>query len=236
MIACDIIPEWTVGNWLAFYSLLIGTGTLILGIIAYNKFLLKQLREKQLSVVCDFIQQINDEWNLFKFHNVKSELRSNWGNVFDIAELPEITENANFYIFSEESEHRFYPNRGVVNNGENDIQDQRFDEIIFFEFFRFHNNPLLPKSIANVLKKFSISYPSGTRKYDEIRKEERYVIMGKKKKQDNQTDCHFYNDKLTWKEYVTLCVQLKEAIITWGEKYGLDDLNVTYSHNFKSKL
>ncbi len=230
--------DWTIANGLALIGIILSLGGFILAIIAYNKFLIKPFREKQLQVVCDLIKQINDEWNHFTFKNVEhTPLRAGWGNIFDLAEFPEINENIDFYTFAEEDEGRFYQDRGIVGSGMYDSEDQRFDDIIAAESFRFHNNPLLPITIAQVLKKFSLTDTiiAGNKTLREIRKEDKYVIMGKKKRQDDNTICYYYNDKRRWKDYINICKALKKAILQWGEKYGLDDLNITISHNFKTE-
>jgi hypothetical protein len=226
--------NWNPSDWFSLFGLIISFFTLVLGFFAYKNFLLKQLREKQLQVVCDLINHINTEWNDFELKNVSNPFRMGGSNLFDIAEVSQVTEDTNFYTFSAENEDRFYPSRRIIDSGKYDPKDQTFNEIIFWDFFSFHNHPLLPISIARVLKKFSISSWSGEKNYGEVQKEDKYVVMGNKMQRDNRTRCLFYNDMRTWKEFVTLCKELKTVIIEWGKKNGLDDMNISHSHNFIS--
>lgn len=229
MLLCHHPHQSPESSVIPFLALCVSVLTFILGVFAYQKFLAKQFREKQLEVVCDLINKINDEYNWFQFQSKVSVIPSfPICNIFDIAELPDIREEGNIYTFSEENESR-HPGR--INDK---TKYQKFNEIVFWDFIRFHNNPLMPKSIASVLKKFNISNKSisGNKKYGEVKMEESWVIIGRKINVDDESPCHYYNSIRTWKDYVKLCKELKRVILKWAEDNGIEDMNISHSHNF----
>jgi hypothetical protein len=193
----------------------VSLGTLILGVIAYRKFLSKQIKQKQLDVICTLVEEIQNEPNLYFFNNPGELPTSHWYTLIDIVEISVLEDNnQRLYLFG------------------NDINDP--DDVRYWKFFlKYYSNPLLPKKIADSLKPFNITHWQ-TVKYSEI-ENEKSIIIGRKKRFDFETPCFFIPDSpiMTIKGYRKAASDLKSSIEDWLKSYGIKDLNITTSQYIK---
>lgn len=210
-------------DWVPIFALLVSLSTLILGIIAYKKFLYKQFRENQLNEVCDLIKQINGSYNVVHIKNADQDTRW-WYTLFDIAEMKTPINNGNFYTWGLNTDDGLRQDTDI-------FPSETLADILDWNFLTYHNNPMIPINIAKVLKKFNI-LKWKSKLYSEVQKEKEYVIIGRKINITPTTPCHFYEDKKTWKEFKNTVDELKREILKWGKDNGIDDLNVSVSHHF----
>lgn len=196
-------------------SLIIGIITLRILIAGYYKFLQNQLRNKQLEVVTELVRQIQQiDWHYLHFNNFDNlPLKYRIVTLFDIAEMEEFDECDNLFFW------------GL------DIEQSEEDLLSWNFFNKFYSHPFLPISIAKPLKQFSFWEEQKHITYEEA-KSKKYISVGRKKIIPN--DAYFFylekGNMKSGKEFKKLAMELRNAIIKWAEKYGLDDLNITTSH------
>lgn len=200
----------TNGDKIQLASLIIGTLTLILGIIAYFTFLKNRFKEKQLDAVCDLVREIHNGYNLVLV-NKEGKPTTYWMTLFDIAVSKDFDGPFNFYTFSQ---------------GEN----QKLEDVLNWRFFSYYNNPLIPKGIAEQLSKFNIRFWKSVR-YSEIKNSS--IIMGRKGSIDDEWYCMYYEDKKTARDFKSCCYLLKDAIDEWLSDARIKDLNLSHSHHKK---
>lgn len=241
---CYYFSDWTPDRWINFWFLIAAIGTCIatsliafLAIPTYKKALkentetVKDSRSDatkliQMQAFWELVKSIHNCYNIFHFYTKdKGAETSHWQTLIDIAESKDFNQNILFYTFCEEDESRF-PQRA-----ENIIEYQKLNEIINWDFYKFYNNPMIPKPIAKVLQKFNIANWTA-KEYNEIKKTD-CVIMGRKFLVDDKTRCLYYNDKLTLKEFQNNCKELKTVIEEWAKNNGIEDLNISISHHFR---
>lgn len=201
-------------------SLFVGVTTLIILIAGYYKFLENQLRNKQLDVVASLVGQIQQfDWHYLHFNNFEDlPKKHRIATLFDIAEMKEFDECDTLYFW------------GI------DIEPIG-EELLSWGFFhKFYSHPLLPTSIAIPLKKFTFWRQQDTISFDNA-KEKKYIAIGRKKVRPE--DAYFFylkeGEMRSCKEFKKAAKELKDAIIIWSDKYGLDDLNITTSHIHQSE-
>jgi len=192
-------------------SVFIAFATFCLGFVAYRKFLNKKLKEKQLDAVCDLVKEIHASYNLV-FLNSEGNGRNYYFTIFDIAVSPEFDHGGKFFTFGQ---------------GE----DQNFDDVVNWKFFGYYSNPLIPKSIADALKKFNVKHWNSI-EYSKIQNT-KCNIMGKVGVIEGDRSCMYYDDKLTVREFKSHCYMLRSSIEDWLYKYGIKDLNLSSSHHKK---
>ena len=81
----------SIENILSICALAVSFSTLVLGFFAYRKFLSKQLKQRQLDVVCGLVEEIQKSFNIYHLkHESKLHLmQSEWKTVMDISLMPE---------------------------------------------------------------------------------------------------------------------------------------------------
>ncbi len=209
--------NWLPGSLISILSLFVSIGTLMLGFIVYRKFLSKQIKQKQLDVICNLVEEIQNEPNLYFFNNPVKPVTSHWYTLIDIAEISILEDNFHkLYLFG------------------NDVEDT--EEVLYWKFFlKYYSNPLLPKRIADNLKPFNITHWE-TIKYAEV-KSEKCIIIGRKKSFDFETPCFFIPDSpiMTIEGFRKSVSDLKFSIQDWLNSYGIKDLNITTSQYFRGK-
>jgi hypothetical protein len=98
-------------------------------------------------------------------------------------------------------------------------------------FFNFHSHPLLPISIAKPLKKLSLWQQQNQITIDKV-KDEKYIAIGRKKIiPENAYYFYFPEGNLsTCQGFKQATIELRDAVIKWTKKFGLNDINITTSH------
>jgi hypothetical protein len=202
-------------------SLIFGLITIIILITGYKKFLQNKLRDKQLDIVTELISQIQQEdWHFLTFNNFENlPLEYRIATLFDVAEMNEF----------EECDNLFFWGLDIELPGE---------KLLEWEFFnKFHSHPFLPVSIAIQLKKFSLWQQQERISFDEANKY-KYIALGRKASITPGAYFFYFpeGNMYSCKEFKKSAKELKDSIINWAEKYGLDDLNVTTSHIHEAKF
>lgn len=195
--------------------ILLSIATLVILILGYRKFLQNQLRTKQLETVHEFIKQIQQgDWHYLHFNKYENTpSKAHIATIFDIADMDEFDENSKLYFWG-------------INN------EPPEEKLLSWDFFfKFHSHPFLPISIAKPLKKFSLWRQQGNITVD-MAKEEKYIAIGRKKIVPENAYYFFLpNSNLsTCKDFKVTCIELRDAIIKWTNKFGLKDINITTSH------
>lgn len=201
--------------------ILLSLATLIILILGYRRFLQNQLRTKQLETVHEFIKQIQQgDWHYLHFNKYENApSKAHIATIFDIADMDEFDENSKLYFW------------GIDN-------EPPEEKLLSWDFFfKFHSNPLLPISIAKPLKKFSLWRQQSNITVD-MTKEEKYIAIGRKKTVPENAYYFFLpNSNLsTCKGFKETCIELRDAIIKWTNKFGLKDINITTSHLHKIEI
>lgn len=196
-------------------SLIFGLITVIILIAGYYKFLQNKLRDKQLDIVTELIRQIQQvDWHYLHFNNFdKLPANHRIATLFDIAEMKEFDECENLFFW------------GI------DIELPS-EKLLAWDFFnKFYSHPFLPLSIAAPLKKFNFWRQQKNISFDDA-KDKKYIAIGRKTVRPK--DSYFFylaeGEMRSAKEFKKTAKELKDAIIGWADKYGLDDLNITTSH------
>jgi len=196
-------------------SLIFGLITVIILIAGYFKFLQNKLRDKQLDIVTELIKQIQQvDWHYLHFNNFDNlPLQHRIATLFDIAEMNEFDDCDNLYFW------------GI------DIEpiDEKLPAWDFFD--KFYSHPFLPTSIANPLKKFTFWRQQKNISFEES-KDKKHIAIGRKKVRPENA-YFFYlaeGEMKSSKEFKQAANELKDAIIKWADRYGLDNLNITTSH------
>lgn len=200
---------------LKLMQILLSIATLIILILGYRKFLQNQLRTKQLDTVHEFIKQIQQgDWHYLHFNKYENApIKTHIATLFDIADMNEFDENSKLYFWG-------------INN------EPPEEKLLSWDFFyNFHSHPFLPLSIAEPLKKFSLWRQQSNITVDLV-KEEKYIAIGRKKIIPENAYYFFLPDSnlSTCKGFKDACIELRDAIIKWTNKYGLKDINITTSH------
>jgi hypothetical protein len=193
-------------------TLFFGTITVILAILGYRKFLQNKLRDKQLDVICDLIKQIQQIDFHYIFFNTPNNSQSGVATLFDIAEMKEFDDYERWYYFAASIE---------------DINEQTLN---WDFFYKFYSHPLIPKSIATILKKFTLRNRHAI-SYRDI-KNSKCIILGRKGVIGDDTRCLYIkdDDMGTCKSFKKAAKELKDDIIKWANRYKINDLNITTSH------
>lgn len=206
--------NWLPSSLISILSLFVSIGTLMLGFIAYRKFLSKQIKQKQLEVICNLVEEIQREPNNYFFNKAGKLGTSHWYTLIDIVEISGLEDDYHkLYLFGD------------------DIGET--EDVLYWQFFlKYYSNPLLPKRIADNLKPFNITHWQ-TVKYSEI-KSGKCIIIGRKKSFDFETPCFFIPDNpiMTIKGFRKAALDLKSSIQDWLHSYGIKDLNITTSQYF----
>lgn len=196
-------------------SLLFGLITVIILVVGYFKFLQNKLRDKQLDVVTELVKQIQQEdWHYLHFNNFSNiPQQHRIATLFDIAEMKEFDECGNLFFWG--------------------IDIEPFGEkLLSWDFFyKFYSHPFLPISIAEPLKKFNFWREQKTIPYVGA-SDKKYIAIGRKKIRPENA-YFFYlaeGEMKSCREFRQAAKELKDAIIKWADKYGLNDLNITTSH------
>ncbi len=215
----NICPfNFSIDTLTALLGLLINGCLLILGGFAYKKFLSNKHCEKQLETVCGLVNEIQNNFNIFYFNFGTTHNISGWRTLLDVSEMPQFDQDFNrLYFFFKENE----------KNNEN---------IFNWDFFiKYHSDPLLPKQIADKLKSFN-NFQWTSVKYNEI-KNEKCIIIGNKGLIQSETPCSYIKNSPieNCKGFKKSVIDLRHAIEEWLQLYGIKDLNITTSHQFKDK-
>jgi len=191
-------------------SLILSIVTVTIAVIGYQKFLQNKLRDKQLDVVCELIKQIQQENFHHIFFNENNKLRQGLVTLFDVTDMKEFDEFEKWYFFP--------------------TDDNTYENGLDWDFFyKFYSHPLLPKSIANALKKFTLKDTSVI-PYKEI-KDTKCIIIGLTNSIPEDKSCMYVRgDFGNSKAFKIAAIDLKNEIIKWAEEYKIDDLNITDSH------
>lgn len=196
-------------------SLFIGIITLIILIAGYYKFLQNKLRDRQLDTVYELIKQIQqNDWHYIHFNHFDNlPLNHRICTLFDIAEMKEF----------DECEKLFFWGIDIEPPGEK-LHSWDF-------FFKFNSHPFLPISIARPLKKFNLWNHQTQIPYKDTQNI-KYIAIGRKKIIPENAYYFYFpeGEMMDCKVFKQAATELKDAIVRWATKYGLDDLNITTSH------
>lgn len=214
--------EFTPTVIVSVISALLSAGTLILGVIAYRKFLAKELRQKQLEVVCGLVEEMQGNFNLYVFNTSKLQTtKTQWLTLLDISEMQRFDKDfGNFYFFGEE---------------ENDYFKKEEERINWNFYSKYYANPLLPKRIAERLRRLNISQWSSI-PFGEIRNSA-CIIIGRKGVYTDSTPCLYIRDSplKTCNGFKATVLELRIEIEDWLKFYGIKDLNITKSHRYREE-
>jgi len=210
----------SIENILSICALAVSFSTLVLGFFAYRKFLSKQLKQRQLDVVCGLVEEIQKSFNIYHLkHESKLHLmQSEWKTVMDISLMPEFDRGyEKLYFFGQDD-------------------DDKINEVVNWNFYdKYYSNPLLPKKIAINLKLFNKTHWR-TVKYESISKDN-CIIIGCKGVIRSDTSCFYIPDSQieTCKGFKKASIDLRKSIEDWFKSNGIKDLNFTTSHQYKDK-
>lgn len=205
-------------NILSILGLLISFSTLILGIIAYNKFLLKQLKQKQIDVVFDLLIEIQKSINIYHFNNEDKPMYGELKTIWDLLLIPQADyDTQKLYFLGKDN-----------NDSETKIVQWDF-------YYKYYSNPILPIKIADKLKAFNNTNWK-TVKYDSI-KNDNCIIIGPAQKIKNDRTCFYISDTPieTFKGLIKATFDLRKSIEDWFRLNGIKHLNFTTSHHFIDK-
>ena len=190
-------------------SLIIALSTLIFAIIINNKISLKKsIFKKQLKTVSELINELQNLEFVIKTEDKISKLST--GKCipfFQMAKKINETDITNY------------------NNLEMFVTRNFYENLPFMSYSR---NPLTPKTIADVIDKFYITFPYdiNTEKYSSYMFINFRRIKGKTVKQkelimnkDDEISKNFYS-------FYTICLELDSAIREWLKKFGVKELNL----------
>ncbi len=194
---------------IAFLSFVANALTLLLGYIAYDRFLKRKAHEKQLDVVLDLLECIHNSKNRIEVFSVAYEngLRTILEeSIFEMIEDPTFNNR-------EDSLYFYYPEDNALN----------------WDFYtKFHANPLLPKGIAAKLKLLSIR-----NKFVYTRSlvfNRNGMIIGNYNNPIPDTRifyvAQFHTSLNTAGEFKTAVINLKQSILKWLQEYGIEDVNL----------
>lgn len=200
-------------------SMLVSIGTLAIIILGYNKFLKNQLRQKQLDTIYELIRQIQQtDWNYLQFNKFENvPVNRHIVTLFDIAEMEEFKECEKLLFWGKDNE----PS-GV--------------ELLEWNFFyKFYSHPFLPLSIAVHLKKFNLWRQQNQVSYKQV-ENERYIAIGRKQIIPQEAYFIYFSEgeMKNCSGFRQIIIDLRDSIIKWTSKYGLNDLNITTSHIYES--
>ncbi|MCX6227041.1 MAG: hypothetical protein NTV01_20220 [Bacteroidia bacterium] len=201
-------------------SLLFGLITLIIVIAGYFKFLQNKLRDKQLDTVYELIKQSQQsDWQYLYFNNFDNlPLKHRIATLFDITEIQEFEECDNLFFW------------GV------DIEPLGENLLSWDFFFKFYSHPLLPISIARPLKKLNLWRQQSHIQYKDA-KDKKYIAIGRKKIIPEDAYYFYFSEgeMMSCKGFKQAATELRDSIVQWATKYGLDDLNITTSHIYRTE-
>jgi hypothetical protein len=211
-----LIFIWSFETIIAILGFVISICTLCLGIIAYRKFLSKQLKQKQLDTVCGLVEEIQNGFNIYLLNSGGQSKSNGWKTIIDVSFMQQFDKNFDkLYFFGQD---------------ENDLSE----DILNWKFYtKYYSNPLLPKKIADNLKPFNNTHWRTVR-YESVA-QSNCVLIGRKKRINNSTSCFFIpNSPIeTCKGFKNAILDLRKAIEEWFVSYGIKDLNYTTSHHYK---
>jgi hypothetical protein len=216
-------------------GLIVSGLTLWVACLAYTKFIKNKLLEKQLDVVIELIEALREVDLVLKFYlnhtdnsidryqaeiNQYESLGFTNGskilditkNIFELADLPDSSLFKNSDIFSDISLTA--------------IEKEKIDS-----FMEFDSNPILPNSIAIILKKFRISDESFT--VGLMKNPHRslsFVGIGYGKEGELSDISGYCGDKdgvafTSWQEFIQCCQSVSEAIKKWMKAHGITEIN-----------
>jgi hypothetical protein len=189
-------------SWL---GLLVSAITLILGYVAYNKFLNQKVSEIQLTVVLELIDAIYK----YTFHIQVEAKHDNGGvsgsslkkNLFQLAAAGVLP------VDSPDNIEILIPNNYVFS----------------FPAWKFIANPLLPNAISKELKGMRHDL---TIRGTDTSKVERFMIIGEVDKEiTNGTHIALSSYIDGYAGFLSRCRSIDSAIKAWLKKHGLQDLN-----------
>ncbi len=188
--------------------------SITLAFLGFRYYLKRTARGKQLEVVLDLIKQIHADFNTMSFKNTTVV-----ATLFDIAEMEDFEHKQNVYFLEVDPY---------------DIMEGNIYKRWDF-YLKFYTNPLLPRSIADVLNKFNINNAQ-TIAYSQTNSD-KDVYIGSPGTIDKDTRCLFHacTDMEKAADFKNAAKALKLAIVTWLNKYGVNDVNITTSHHFVKK-
>lgn len=216
-------------------GLIVSGLTLWVAWLAYTKFIKNKLLEKQLYVVIELIETLREVNLELKFHlkptgdtidcyqaeiNQYESLGFSNGskilditkNIFELVDLPDNSLFKNGDIF--------------VDISLTAIEKEKIDS-----FIKFDSNPLLPNSIAIILKKFRISDQSFTvGLMKNPHRSPSFVTIGHGEEGKISDISGYCGDKdgvafTSWREFIQCCQSVSEAIKKWMKVHGITEIN-----------
>ena len=205
MFRCYYFFSMTNNEIISAFSLIVSVSTFLIAYCAYNRFLVRQLRQKQLEVVLDFINSIHNSKNRIEIHmpNNKRLTSIDLFSIFDLVEYSSLTNVEEIYFFNE--------------------------DFLNWAFLKeYLTNPLLPKTIVNVLKKFQLKDKTDYERHFVFNKNA--VIIGNVETPMPNTPIfyvtNFENYLNSISDLKQNVIELKKVIMEWLKEYGINDVNL----------
>lgn len=207
--------------------------TLWLAWLAYTKFIKNKLLEKQLDVVIHLIEVLRDtNFQLIFYQHETSNLDNSYKS--EISQI-ELTNGYKVYMREKSifelanlPDHSLFKKESIfVDISITEIEKEKIDNIV-----KLALNPIMPKSIAILLKRFKISEDTfivGSGK--NIHKSVSYVCIGRGEVGEFSDVSGFYSDEdglalTSWGEFIRSCQFLSKSIEKWMKNHGIKEINL----------
>lgn len=199
---------------IALLSLIVSILTLGLGYLAYRRFLVQQLTQKQLDIVLGLVTEINRDKNeyvtisgaVFPFQRV---------SILDIPTIETFSSHDRLYFIK----------TGI-------IQD-RTDYILNWGFAaKYYKDPLLPLGIAQKLSVFvfkdkSSIKPIPIQEILQFSFDDPKILIGNRRFDEISTVVCYKDTPLEYSDTFQKCTtELKKEIIKWLKKHGIKNINL----------
>ncbi len=190
-------------------SLIVSTITLCIGYKAYKKFLVRKAEERQLQLILDLLHEIHQNGISYSIHYPDER-----------SEKVIITTIYNYNIFELVKDANFLKEKKIYF-----IDDNRYP-IPWGFYKKFYANPILPQSIARVLKKFNAAHIDRI-SYVSLEGESFIAVH------NPTVDVFVHQTQLYQMQYLPSTIdfkrhteELRHEILVWLSNYGIKDVNI----------
>jgi hypothetical protein len=226
------------GGLISFLGLIVSFLTFYVAYLAYKKYIKNKLQEKQLDVVLKLIEVIGNTNLCMNFHLRKSTnsltaFNNSEINQYEIIEVNEglkiLKFEKNIFELTNLSDKSLFKKKHLFA----DLSITASEKNKIDQLVNFSSNPLLPKSIAAKVKKFSISknhFEVGLMKDPNPNVSQSFVRIGCGEEGEFSDISKYRNNEdgvafKSWDDFFQSCQMLSESIKKWLSKHGITEIN-----------
>jgi hypothetical protein len=223
---------------ISFLGLIVSSLTLYVAYLAYKKYIENKLQEKQLDVVLKLIEVIGNTNLCMNFHLRKSTNSLTASNNSEINQYEIIEYNEGIKILKFEknifeltnlSDESLFKKKYLFT----DLSITASEKNKIDQLVNFSSNPILPKSIAAEVKKFSISekyFAIGLMKNPTLNASQSFIRIGCGEEGEFSDISKYRNNEdgvafKSWDDFIQSCQMLSESIKKWLSKHGITEIN-----------